>query len=223
MTETTQPLLRARRRLPSGRAVLGALLVTLSVLGILLASRIGDDNTYQQVVVAREDLAPGTVLDAQHIAQIRLRLDESADWVVNNPEDVYGSVVLGPVGRLEFIQRANLAEGNTNEVPSGLAEVSIEVEPGRAPSSLAAGELVSILATFDNGDAARTELVADRVVVLSFADGRDDFSSSSTVLRLGVADGDLASAIVTASLTGEISIVGITGAAAVQLPQVVGQ
>lgn len=223
MTEKSQPLLHARRRLPSGRAVLGGLLVTLSVLGILVATRLGDDTTYQYVVVARDDLAPGTVIQADDVAQIRLRLDESADWVVNDPAEIYGSVVLGPVGRLEFLQHANLAEGNTNAVPSGLAEVSIEVEPGRAPSSLAPGELISILATYDDGERAKTELVADRVVVLSFGNGSDDFSTTSTVLRLGVAEGDLASEIVTASLTGDLSIVGVTGASAVKLPATVGQ
>ena len=37
-----QPILSPSRRLPSGRAVLGALLITLAVLGILLATRLGD-------------------------------------------------------------------------------------------------------------------------------------------------------------------------------------
>lgn len=219
MTDSQQPTLRSKRRLPSGRAVLGGLLITLAVLGILLASRLGEDATFQDVVVAREDLAPGTVIEPQHVAEIRLRLDDSADWVVNGVDEVIGSVLLGPVGRLEFVQRSNVAESDPGTVPRGLAEVSIAIEPERAPARLAPGELVSVLATFDDVDPATTLLIADRVVVLSFDDGETDFSQTGSVLRLGLADGELASAIINASQTGEISIIGVTGAGSVQLPE----
>jgi Flp pilus assembly protein CpaB len=220
MNDAQQPLLRSKRRLPSGRAVLGGLLITLSILGVLLASRMGDDATFHDVVVAREDLAPGTVLEAQHVAEIRLRLDESADWVFSDLDDVLGSVLLGPVGRLEFVQRANIAEVPAGSAASGLAEVSIAIEPSRAPRNITPGEVVSILATFDDVEPAVTELVADRVVVLSFTDGEADFSTTDTVLRLGVSDGQLASDIVTAAQTGEISVVGLTGASSVEIPEV---
>ena len=220
MSDAPQPLLRSKRRLPSGRAVMGGLLITLSVLGVLLASRLGDDATFQDVVVARQDVAPGTVLEAQHVAQIRLRLDGSADWVMSDVDDVVGSVLLGPVGRLEFIQRANIADVASGSTATGLAEVSIAIEPARAPRNITPGEVVSILATFDDVEPAFTELVADRVVVLSFTDGQADFSTTDSVLRLGVADGQLASDIITAAQTGEISVVGVTGAASVELPEV---
>lgn len=223
MTDPQQPVLRSKRRLPSGRAVFGGLLITLAVLGILLASRLGDDATFQDVVVARQDLAPGTVIEAEHVAEIRLRLDESADWVVSDTSEVIGSVLLGPVGRLEFVQRSNITEAASGAVPGGLAEVSIAIEPERAPASLAAGELVSVLATFDDIEPAATRLIADRVVVLSYDDGGAEFSRSDTVLRLGLADGEVASAIVNASQTGQISIVGVTGATSVSLPEVVSR
>ncbi len=223
MTDPQQPLLRSKRKLPSGRAVLGGLLITLAVLGVLLASRLGDDATFQNVVVARQDLAPGTVIEAAHVAQIRLRLDESADWVIPTTEEVIGSVLLGPVGRLEFVQRSNVAETESGSVPSGLAEVSIAIEPERAPATLASGELVSILATFDSDGVSVTRLIADRVVVLSYTDGQSDFSTTDTVLRLGLADGQVASTIVNASQTGEISIIGVTGAGSVQLAETTSQ
>lgn len=219
MNDPKQPQLRSKRRLPSGRAVLGGLLITLAVLGILLGSRLGEDATFQDVVVAREDLAPGTVIEPQHVAEIRLRLDESADWVVTSSDDVIGSVLLGPVGRLEFVQKSNVAEAAPGAVPTGLAEVSIAIEPERAPSSLAPGELVSVLATFDDVEPAATRLIADRVVVLSFDDGESDFSQTGSVLRLGLSDGALASSIINAAQTGEISIIGVTGAGSVQLPE----
>ena len=109
--------------------------------------------------MASQDLTPGTVIEAQHVDQVRMRLADEADWVVTSPEAVVGSVVLGPVGQNEFIQASNIAAGGPEAVPAGLAEVSIAIEASRAPARLDSGELVSILATFDDQDGARTTLI----------------------------------------------------------------
>ena len=219
MTDTQQPVLRVKKRLPSGRAVLGGLLVSLAVVALLVASRIGEDATFQDVVVASQDLTPGTVIEPHHVEQVRIRLADSADWVVTSPESVLGSVILGPVGQDEFLQASNIASGGTEAVPAGLAEVSIAIESSRAPARLASGELVSILATFDDDLGARTTLIADRVVVLSYSsDQGADFGGGETVLRLGVADGDVASSIITAAVTGDVSVLGVTGANEVDIP-----
>ncbi len=219
MTDVQQPVLKVKKRLPSGRAVLGGLLVSLAIVAVLVASRIGEDATFQSVVIAEQDLTPGTVIEPQHISQVRMRLAEDANFVVSSPESVIGSVVLGPVGEDEFLQVSNIAAGGPETVPAGLAEVSIEIEPSRAPARLASGELVSLLATFDDAEGSRTTLIADRVVVLSYSsnDGAD-FSGGDSVLRLGVADGDVASAIITAAITGDVSVLGVTGANEVTIP-----
>ena len=65
-------------------AVLGGLLITL-VLAVLLASRLGDDASFQDVVVARRDLPPGTVLEADDLAIVRI-LDE-VDFVIDDTND----------------------------------------------------------------------------------------------------------------------------------------
>lgn len=220
MTDVEQPVLRPSRRLPSGRAVLGGLLITLAVLGVLMASRLGDNATIRDVVVAQTDLAPGTVIAPEHVAQIQIRLAEDVDWVVTDPETIYGTVLLGPVARLEFLQFSNITTGTPESLPTGLAEVSIEVDRGRAPAGLAPGELISVLATYTDGE-PETRLIAQDVIVLSYDTGDSEFSSSSeAVLRLGLADGAKASEIVMASLVGEVSIVGVTGATEIEIPEV---
>lgn len=217
---TNQPVLTVKRRLPSGRAVFGGLLVSLSVAGLLLASQIGQDNTFQQVVVARHDLAPGTVIGPLDVEQVRMRLSNEADWVLPSTDAVIGAVVLGPVGRDEFLQASNLTTRTTDEAPSGLAEVSIQIESSRAPAALEPGELVSILSTTQDADGARTSLVADRVTVLSYSTGTDsDFSGGDTVLRLGVTSGDTATAIINAAVTSDVSVLGVTGASEVSIPE----
>ena len=218
-----QPILSPSRRLPSGRAVLGALLITLAVLGILLATRLGDQATIRRVVVATEDLAPGTVLEPQHLTSVEIRLAEEVDFVFENPEDLYGTVLLGPLDESEFVQFANLAAGNPDSVPTGLVEVSIEVEAVRAPSSLTAGELVTLVATFPNDEPAVTRVIARNVPVLSYDPGNSEFNSTGdTVLRLGIDDGETASEIVTASITGDVSVIGVTGATNIEIAEVTG-
>lgn len=218
-----QPVLRPSRRLPSGRAVLGGLLVTLAVLGVLLASRLGDNATIRQVVIAAEDLTPGTVIEPGDVAEIDIRLSEDVDWVVTDAASIYGSVLLGPVDRLEFVQFSNIAEGTPDAVPSGLAVVSIEIDATRAPATLSAGELVSVLATYTDDDTPMTKLVAEEVVVLSYNNGGDEFGgvSGETVLRLGIADGAVASEIVQASVVGEVFVVGVTGATEIDIPEII--
>lgn len=217
--KAVHPVLKTRRGLPSGRAVLGGLLISLSILGVLFALQLAEDATFRDVVVAREDLAPGTILEAQHLAQVTVRLDESATFVAAESNDLIGQVVLGPVGRLEFMQASNVAPASGTGAQGGLAVVSLAIDANRAPLSLVAGEIVSVLATFDDVDPAVTELIADRVMVLSYDAGNDDFGTNDAVLRLGIAQGDLASAIVNASQTGEISIIGLTSASSVELPE----
>ncbi len=217
--ELPQRVIRSSKRLPSGRAIFGGLLITLAVLGVLLATQLGDDATFRPVVVAREDLAPGTVIEPHHVAQITARLDESATFVVEDPNELYGSVVLGPIARLEFVQRSSVRQNAGTDAQTGVAEVSIAVEPERAPDDLATGELVSVYATFDSEDGSPTVLIADRVVVLSYETGSEDFSTADAVLRLGLADGDTAARIVNADRTGEVSVIGVTGAPTVRLPE----
>lgn len=214
------PVITSSRRLPSGRAVVGGLLVTLAVLAVLIAARLGEDSAFQDVVVARADLAPGTVLGPEELASVRIRLDETATFAISDATELYGSVLLGPVARLELIQRSNVAAAPAGDIGRGLAVVSVAVEPERAPPSLAAGELVSIFGSFSGGEGSRTELIADRVVVLSYLTDGSDFSNEA-VLRVGLADGDVAAAIVDAAQTGELTIVGVTGAPDVDLPELV--
>lgn len=212
------PVVRSSRRLPSGRAVIGALLITLSVLAVLLVVRLEDDSSYQDVLVARRDLAPGSVISSDDLVVVRIRLDESVDSVLSDPTEVAGSVLLGPVARLEFIQPSVLGDPAPSGVPSGLAEVTVAIEPDRAPAQLAPGELVSLVATFADEDPTSTRLIADRVVVLSYRRDGDEFGSDA-VLRLGLSDGETAMGIVHAAQTGELSVLGVMSAPAVVLPE----
>ncbi len=220
MTETNQPVIRSRRALPSGRAVLGALLITLAALGVLLATRLSDDSTFQNVVVATNNLGPGQLIEPDDVAVVRLRLDDQVRFVANDVNEVVGSVTLGPVTAREFVVRSNVADMLPNNVPNGLAVVSLPVDPANAPSTIAPGAVVSILATFTDNDEDVTELVADRLLVVSYGTDGDEFGADTNVLRVAVGDGQNAADLALAAETGTVSVVGITGASEVSIPEI---
>ena len=211
------PVVRSGRRLPSGRAVIGALLITLSVLAVLVVIRLAEDDSTQAVVVARRDLTPGTILEPDDLATVQLRLDESVESIVSDASAVHGTVLLSPLARFDIVQQSNLA-AVVGDGTAGLAEVSFGIEPERAPARLVAGELVSLVATFSDDDPTVTRLIADRVVVLSY-ERDDDFGGGRAVLRVGLDDGGLALDVVHAAQTGELSIVGVSSAPSVTLPE----
>lgn len=220
MTETNQPVIRSRRALPSGRAVLGALLITLAALGVLLATRLSDDSTFQNVVVATNNLGPGQLIEPDDVAVVRLRLDDQVRFVANDVNEVIGSVTLGPVTVREFVLRSNVADMLPNNVPNGLAVVSLPVDPANAPSTIAPGAVVSILATFTDNNVDVTELVADRLLVVSYGTDGDEFGADTNVLRVAVGDGQNAADLALAAETGTVSVVGITGASEVSIPEI---
>lgn len=216
---STNPVVRSSRRLPSGRAVVGALLVTLAVFGVLVAARLGTNAEFRDVTVARADLAPGTVLGPDNTAQVTIRLDDSVDTVIENPASIHGAVLLGPVGRLELIQTSNIAETSTDVGEQGYAVVSMAVSPQRVPASLRPGDLISVYATFDDGNDI-TLLVADKVTVVSFTTDDDGFDDEA-VLRIGLDDGETAADLIHASNTGDISVLGLSAAREIELPDTV--
>ena len=220
MTETNQPVIRSRRALPSGRAVLGALLITLAALGVLLATRLSDDSTFQNVVVATNNLGPGQLIEPDDVAVVRLRLDDQVRFVANDVNEVIGSVTLGPVTVREFVLRSNVADMLPNNVPNGLAVVSLPVDPANAPSTIAPGAVVSILATFTDNNVDVTELVADRLLVVSYGTDGDEFGADTNVLRVAVGDGQNAADLALAAETGTVSVIGITGASEVSIPEI---
>lgn len=220
MLDENHPVIRSSRRLPSGRAVLGGLLITLSVFGVLLARQLGEDATFQTVVIADQDIAPGSLLGPDNLTQARVRLDEDITTVITNPEDIYGAVLLGPADEFELIQWSNVASipqaDDADGQAQALAVVSLAVDAERVPAQLRAGELVSVLSTLELNGESTTVLIADRVTVLSYRFDDSGFSGAA-VLRLGLADGELAAEIVHAAQVGEVSIIGMTGATAVDI------
>lgn len=163
-----RPLQRTRR-LPSTRAVVGALLVVGAAAATLaLAGRDRGAATSPYVVVTRS-VAPGTRLTSDMLGVERFALGgDAAGQAYRDPIGLVGAVALGPLGAGQLVQRAEVAPANTSAGTTLTGhELTVPVDPDRLPPALKRGERVAVLATYGGGNDASTVVVAQRAVVLA--------------------------------------------------------
>ena len=190
-----------RRMLPTGRAVVGGLLVTLAAVVVFAAwSGTGTTST-TAVVVASHELTPGQRLEADDLELRSLEIPaELAGGAFADVEQLIGSTTLGPVGAGELVQKGQVALG---EAPDGL-EFSFAVDSDNAlAGTVRAGEVVDLLATYDSGGDARTELLAGEARVLRVRD-----AGSSTL-------GSTGRLVLTVSLESDDEVLAVAHAAQV--------
>lgn len=136
------------------RLVLGVLLVLVSVV---VGARVlaGADRT-AQVWSAARDLPVGTVLQADDVEAVEVRLLEAGSAYLAAPDlGFVGYVVERPVEAGELLPRRAVVEPGPG---TDLRYVSVPVQPGRYPADLARGQRVDVWAT--PGDGAQVDEVA---------------------------------------------------------------
>jgi hypothetical protein len=167
------------------RLVLGLLLVLGSVL--LGARVVAAAGATVPVWAATGDLAAGTVLTADDLAPVDVRLDDAADSYLSSTTRPEGRTLSRAVSAGELLPRAALAE------PDRLVQLALPVQSGYVPPSLQRGQLVDVYAVA--APAAGATAVADGSVtrVLATApvqaiSGRSEgvLSTSTTTVQVVV-------------------------------------
>lgn len=179
-------------RLPSSRALVGGLLVTVAAVGVLAAHAGASGSPGGRWVVAARPLAPGSVLTGADLRVVHGSLpDELVAQGFTSTDELDGATVLAPLGGGELVQRsAVLTDGGADPPPQPAHEFSFVLERERAVNGdLRPGEWVDVLATYGTGGTASTSVVAHRATVLQVAEGTTAIGSSGTVvLTLGVTE-----------------------------------
>jgi SAF domain len=188
---TSWRVLGKRRALPNGRAVLGALLISVAGFGSFALAAGGNEATPPHYVVLARPVAAGTRLLAEDLALRPIDLDPStAEHAFGDPARLIGAVPLGPLGSGQLLQRAEVAlatsvDGTT--LPPG-HELTIAVHADRLPPGLRRGERVAVLATTGTGTDARTEVTVQRAMVLHVGEPGDTLATrGATRLTLALA------------------------------------
>lgn len=199
-----------RRAIPSGRAVLGGLLIAGAAVAVAGAALAGNNQRGTGTfVVAAHPLQAGALIEPGDLATVSVRVPraESAE-MYESTASLSGRTVAVPVARGELLQTSML-------VPAGQASSLRPVTVGVDPASLAGlypGEPVDVLQT-TGADTSSAVTVVIRGAIL-FSISRPDsgaFSGpASATVTLGVGSLDEVESVVGAAHAGTLTIVAAT-------------
>jgi hypothetical protein len=200
------PALGGRTALPRGRAVLGAVLVAASAVGLLLAHQAATRPHQQLWLVATHDIRFGERISADDLALAPMHLySATAGRAFHDGDGVVGRIARTPIASGDLIQRGAVAP---SVAPTGAARrLALELSPAQAlDGALVPGDRVDVLGTADSTE--ETTPLATGAVVASVSEPDGGLGSTDTVrLTLVVPDATTAQAIVGASLRGDVSLI----------------
>jgi flagella basal body P-ring formation protein FlgA len=96
------------RRLPTGRAVLGGLLVVLAGVGVYAAHEQATMSPDTKWLVATRAIAAGSTITPADLGLATMRLGPASPRAFANPADVIGRVALDRVDEGEVLQQSNV-------------------------------------------------------------------------------------------------------------------
>ncbi|MEM9521524.1 MAG: SAF domain-containing protein [Actinomycetota bacterium] len=201
-----------RRALPSGRALVGAFLVTVATLGAFVVATGGDDGPTTSFLVTTRDLTAGEAITEADVRFEAMTLsDDLAGRALNSTAGIDGAVVLRDFRAGELIDVADVIAGvdGGGAIDGDLHEITIGVPLERTPSSLVVGDRVTILATAD--DTTRVAVEDARVLEV---DRRPDQigSSGRGILTLAIDDPAVVLEVAHLTQTADITVVRSTRA-----------
>ena len=151
--------------MPSGRAILGGLLVTAAAVGVAATTTAAGDPPGVMVVVAAEPVDPGSVIPAAAVRLDRVDLPAaSAARTFADPDEVVGGVALAPLEPGELVQRSAVLAGDRPTTGGRVVSFALD-RPRALNGELRRGEQVDVLATYGTGGDATTAVVAAGAVV----------------------------------------------------------
>ncbi len=211
----TARVVRRRRSLPGGRAVVGAFLVTLAAVGIFAAYTRATDEPQTLYIVARHNLNLGDRLAAGDLALAPMHLPTPLSarraFTRASAPSLVGAVVVAPVASGELIQASSVVEAVGTAVDR---EISFAIDPARAVAGrLVPGEVVDLLATYGTGTDATTVVVVRAARLVSRSDSSGSLGArASEVVILALPSSADALAVAHAVDSGQITLVRATGA-----------
>jgi Flp pilus assembly protein CpaB len=207
----------ARTGLPSGRAVVGALLVAVSVVALFASYRQAQSPPTTSFVVAARTIAAGHRITTADLAVRTVSLpDDIATRTVADPELAVGAVAVETLHAGQFLHVDALVA--ITDAADDRFEVSLALPRSRAVDGrLGPGEPVDVVATIDTDGTSCTSVVVDdaRVVATSGTDTDLVTGRGGTVtVTLAIDDPDAVLAAVFAADEADITLIRATAAQA---------
>lgn len=186
-------IITTRGRLPSGRSVVGALLVTVAAMGTYLAATLDTTPPPSSYAVLNRPIEVGESLSDADVELVPMTLGPTlATRVLTSTRGLDGAVALRALREGDLLAHADVrpptaAAGATPIGP--VHELTLPVPGDRAPQRLQPGDRVTLIAHDDR--TATTTVAAEDAVVLAFDPAGEGFSSAGdSRLTLGLADAE---------------------------------
>lgn len=206
-----------RRSLPSGRAVVGALLICVAGLGTFALTTTGDAGPDTRYVVTTRDIDAGEQLtDADVTFEAMVLSDELARRTINTLDGLDGATALRDLRTGALIDVADVISGTgADGAGAQIHEVTFGVPLDRTPSSLVVGDRVTVLATI----AGSTHLTVEDAPVLEIDRQPDQIGSTGRgVLTVAIDAPETVMDIAHLTQIAEITVVRSTRAIADTFP-----
>ena len=193
-------VISAPRGLPTGRSVLGGLLVALAALGTYLVATHDRDGARSRYAVATHDLAPGTTIGPADVELVPLDLPAAqAAGTFADTSDLVGGALRGPVRSGSVLTDALVehrrAAGAAPAETTAYREVSVALPAANAvDGSLRPGDRVDVVATDDDA----SFVLVDRALVVASSGGDRSPSLGGGDIRVTLALSDAAQALAVA-------------------------
>ncbi|MEZ5141089.1 MAG: SAF domain-containing protein [Acidimicrobiales bacterium] len=209
-----------RSALPSSRAVVGALLVSVAAVTAFATVRSARTGPTGTVVVATADVPAGQRLTEADVDERPVDLPaELAGRTYAQTGDVVGSVSVTPLAAGDPVLRTTvLAE---DEAPPGARVFSFSVDRDRAlDGALVPGEHLDVIATYGSGEAALTQVVARTVPLVRAGEvGRGALGAAGKVtVTVALPTDDEVVRVAHASQVAAVTLVRATGTSAAASP-----
>ncbi len=198
---------RLRHRVPSNRAVLGAVMVTIAAAGVFVAHRSASTPPTSRYVVLTNTVDAGSAVSSDDLGTVALDLPDGLGVVgAEQVDDVVGRIATVPLDELDLLRPDDLLEDGRFVEP-GSVEIAIELGAARSlEGAIEAGSSVDVLATDPDGSGTSTVATAARVTEVRTPDG-DGIGAGGTVLvRLALENRDIAERVADASVRSEITL-----------------
>lgn len=208
-----------RRSLPSGRALVGAFLVTIAALGAFALATSGDDTPETRYLVATRDISAGDRLTRADVAFEPMTLsDDLARRMLNSTNGIEGATALTDVRAGDLIDVADVIGATPGaSLDSTIHEVTFGTPLERTPASLVPGDRVTVLATVEGN----TRLAVEDALLLEVDTRPDQIGASGRgILTLAVDDPATVMDIAHLTQIAELTIIRSTRAIVDQFPDV---
>lgn len=210
-TGSAGAVLRRRRALPGSRALVGALLVAASAVGLFAAYEEAGEGPRHSYVVARHALSPGARLEASDLVLQAMELPSGLRArVFDDRRRLVGATVIAPLAAGELVQASAVVASGGEDAHR---EVTFTVERGHLAAEAKEGERVDVLATYGTGSEAFTEVVVRNALIVGMERPRTSIGEGAgAVVTVGLTAPDEVLAMAHASQLAKITLVRATGA-----------